>query len=138
MDTNQASGQWSELRQSLKDRWGQLTDEDLRAFENNMDHLVNTIQQKTGDAREEVARMVQSVFEQTMHQLERAVEATRDCSSGAAESVERTYDRVAENVRAGCHEAEGLVRQRPLESVAISFGAGILTGLVVALLTRNR
>ena len=135
---NPSPGQWDELRQMLKDRWGRLTDEDLRAFEGNMELLVSVIQQKTGEGRDNIGRVLKDVFEQGVRQVERAVEASKECTADTAESVQQTYDRVAENVRTGYHEAEGVVRQRPVESVAIAFGAGILTGLIVALLTRNR
>jgi len=136
--TESTQGQWHELKQLLKNRWRQLTEEDFRSFDGNMELLAGTIQQKTGEARETINSVLRSVFEQGTSQFERALEATRECSAGAADAVHQTYDRVAETVRTGYREAEDIVRQRPAGSVAVAFGAGILTGLIVGLMTRNR
>jgi hypothetical protein len=38
----------------------------------------------------------------------------------------------------GYDEAEAMVRRRPAESAAVCFGAGVLTGLVVALLIHRK
>ena len=48
------TGKWNEVRGKLKEKWGQLTDDDLRSFNGNVDQLVGRIQQRTGEARETV------------------------------------------------------------------------------------
>jgi len=41
-------------------------------------------------------------------------------------------------MRQGYEEAEKVVRQRPAESVAVCFGAGVLVGVFVGLMLRSR
>jgi len=38
-------GQWNQVRGELKKKWGQLTDDDLRFNNGNIDQLVGKIQQ---------------------------------------------------------------------------------------------
>ena len=47
-------GQWNQVRGELKKKWGQLTEDDLRFTNGNIDQLVGRIQSKTGEAREAI------------------------------------------------------------------------------------
>ena len=47
----QIIGNWGQLKGKVKQRWGQLTDDELQEVEGNYDQLVGLIQQKTGEAR---------------------------------------------------------------------------------------
>ena len=51
-------GNWNQIKGKVKQRWGQLTDDELSEVEGNIDQLVGLIQQKTGDAREQIERVV--------------------------------------------------------------------------------
>lgn len=48
------AGQWNQVRGQIKKRWGQLTDDDLKLVDGNIDQLVGRIQHKTGEAREAI------------------------------------------------------------------------------------
>ena len=54
MDWNRIEGNWKQLRGKVREKWGQLTDDDLQIQGGNIDQLVGKIQQKTGD-REQLA-----------------------------------------------------------------------------------
>ena len=59
MSTQQQTiGNWGELKGRVKERWGQLTDDELHEVEGNYDQLLGLIQQKSGEAREEIERTV--------------------------------------------------------------------------------
>src|SRR5277367_5521039 len=51
-------GQWNQVRGELKKKWGQLTDDDLRFNNGNIDQLVGKIQQRTGEAREAIEQFL--------------------------------------------------------------------------------
>jgi ElaB/YqjD/DUF883 family membrane-anchored ribosome-binding protein len=55
----------------------------------------------------------------------------------AGEAFREQYDHMAENVRAGYERAGEMVRRSPVESVAVAFGAGIITGVVVGLMLKK-
>ena len=59
MNKLQLKGDWNIAKGKLKQRWGKLTDDDLRFQEGQEDELVGRIQKRTGEAREVVERAVQ-------------------------------------------------------------------------------
>ena len=54
VNTQVLQGQWNQVRGQLKKKWGQLTDDDLRLSNGNIDQVIGRIQHKTGEAREAV------------------------------------------------------------------------------------
>ena len=52
-------GQWNELKGRVKERWGELTNDDLDRIEGRRDQLVGAIQQQYGRSRDEVEREVE-------------------------------------------------------------------------------
>ena len=42
---------WSDIKATLKSKWQQLSDHDLRGFKGSADQLVQMIQRRTGQAR---------------------------------------------------------------------------------------
>jgi uncharacterized protein YjbJ (UPF0337 family) len=49
---------WTELAGKVRERWGQLTEEELADVEGSVDRLVNLIQQKTGEARQQIEQLL--------------------------------------------------------------------------------
>ena len=58
--TDQAKGNWNELKGKLKQQYADLTDDDLLYEEGKEDELLGKIQKKIGKTREEVEREVNS------------------------------------------------------------------------------
>lgn len=56
MDTQQLKGKWNELKGKLKQKYADLTDDDLRYVEGKEDELYGKLQQKLGKTREEINR----------------------------------------------------------------------------------
>ena len=56
--SQQAKGNWKQFTGKLKEAWGVLTDDDMDRYEGKRDQLEGYIQEKTGEAREEVRRKV--------------------------------------------------------------------------------
>ena len=56
MKTETVSGNWTELKGKLKERWGKLTDDDLKVLEGKRDQLVGILQKRYGYAKEQAAR----------------------------------------------------------------------------------
>jgi uncharacterized protein YjbJ (UPF0337 family) len=131
-------GNWNEIKGKLRSKWGSLTDDDLTIFDGNVEQLVGTIQRKTGEARESVEQFFEHVTSEGVAALSRAGETVRAYSQQAADSVHETSHRAAASVRKGYAEVETAVRQRPAESLAVCFGVGVITGVVVTLLLRWR
>jgi uncharacterized protein YjbJ (UPF0337 family) len=54
MDSDKMKGKWNQLKGEIKRKWGQVTDDDLLQAEGNMDILIGTIQQRTGEQRDAI------------------------------------------------------------------------------------
>jgi uncharacterized protein YjbJ (UPF0337 family) len=51
-------GDWNIAKGKLKQKWGQLTDDDLQYVEGKEDELLGRIQKRTGEAKEIVEKYV--------------------------------------------------------------------------------
>src|SRR5215213_6147579 len=98
-------GNWNQLKGKVKQRWGQLTDDELSEVEGNFDQLVGLVQQKTGEARQQ---------------------------------IERTLTDLSSQAGGAFTQAREMVRRRPAESVAVAFGAGLIVGLIVGVVSGSR
>ena len=56
MNTLQVKGIWNVVKGRLKQRWAELTDDDLRYVEGQEDELVGRIQKRTGATRAAIER----------------------------------------------------------------------------------
>jgi len=134
--TNQQilEGNWSEIKGKLRQKWGQLTDDDLPQIRGEADQIIGVIQRKTGEAREAIERYLQ----EASGSAAAATGTVGDYAQQAAETVQQTARQAADQVRAGYDAAERFVRERPKESLAVCFGVGVITGVVIALFLRSR
>jgi uncharacterized protein YjbJ (UPF0337 family) len=58
MNWNQIEGKWKQYRGQVKEKWGQLTDDELDVIAGNRDKLVGKIQEKHGLNQEEAERQL--------------------------------------------------------------------------------
>ena len=62
MNTLTNKGNWNIAKGKLKQKWAQLTDDDLQYVDGKADELVGRIQKRTGERREEIKRTVDESF----------------------------------------------------------------------------
>lgn len=60
MNWDQVQGKWKQLKGSAKEKWGDLTDDDLTQIEGSRDKLVGKVQEKYGLAKEAAEKEVDS------------------------------------------------------------------------------
>jgi uncharacterized protein YjbJ (UPF0337 family) len=75
MNSDQIEGTWKQLKGKIKQRWGQLTDDQLDIVSGNWDRLSGLIQTHYGEAKEEAERQVKEFREQ--YETERDIKAGR-------------------------------------------------------------
>lgn len=61
MNDLRIKGNWNETKGKLKQKYGELTDDDLQFEEGKEDELVGRLQKKTGKSKDEVRRMISEV-----------------------------------------------------------------------------
>ena len=137
-------GKWNEIRGQLQSRWGQLTDDELQTAQGDADQLVGLIQRKTGESRKEVEQYLDQITTQGAAGISAATEAARQYGQQATEAARqygeqateaaRQYShQAADRMRQGYSSAEHMVQERPAESLAVAFGAGLIAGVIVGL-----
>jgi uncharacterized protein YjbJ (UPF0337 family) len=70
MNSDQLKGKWKQLKGSVKERWGKLTDDDLDVIDGRSEQLVGTIQERYGIAREAAQKQVDEWNAQSAHESE--------------------------------------------------------------------
>jgi uncharacterized protein YjbJ (UPF0337 family) len=58
MNSDQWQGKWKQVKGSIKERWGKLTDDDLDVIAGQRDQLAGRIQERYGIAKDEARRQV--------------------------------------------------------------------------------
>ncbi|NLS94726.1 MAG: CsbD family protein [Planctomycetaceae bacterium] len=138
MNQQVIEGSWNQVKGKLRERWGQITDDDLEKARGNVERLVGLIQEKTGEARGEVESYLETTAAGVASVVGRATDAVVCGAQQVAETVQQTAGQAIDSARAGYVQTERLVRNRPVESLAVCFGAGLITGVVIGLLTRSK
>jgi len=131
-------GNWNQIKGKVKQRWGQLTDDELAEVEGNIDQLVGLVQQKTGEARQQIERFILKLNEDAGGAFTQATEAARQYADQATDALRGAADQIRERGMEGYEEAQRIVRSRPAETVAVAFGAGLVVGLIVGMVASSR
>jgi uncharacterized protein YjbJ (UPF0337 family) len=131
-------GQWNQVRGELKKKWGQLTDDDLRFSNGNIDQLVGKIQQRTGEAREAIEQFLGEATAQGASAVAQAAGQVGQYARYAGDQVREGYNRISDQFGRGYDYSQDVIRENPGRSLATAFGVGILLGVVVGMALRSR
>ena len=58
MNTLEIKGDWNVIKGKLKQKWAELTDDDLQYVEGKQEELLGRIQKRTGETREAVEKAI--------------------------------------------------------------------------------
>lgn len=131
MTTHEVSrANWNRIIGKAKERWGQLTDDELTEAKGDMQQLTGLIEQKTGEARDSIEQFFDDVVSG------RSTDAAGTVKQYAREAQHKLQDAgqyVSDATRSGYRQTEQAIATHPMESTAIAFAAGIGVGLVLGL-----
>jgi len=60
MNKDTLEGNWKQAKGKLREKWGELTDDDVDKVDGKFDNLVGKLQERYGKAKEDVEREVKS------------------------------------------------------------------------------
>jgi len=138
INAQELQGQWNNLRGQVKQKWGQLTDDDLTMQGGNVDQLVGKIQQRTGEGREAIERFLNDLTSRGSSAVSSAAEAVGNFAQQAGSRFRDQYGQLSDQARDRYDMAQDMVRHNPGQSVAAAFGVGLVAGLIVGLALRSR
>jgi len=121
------TGEWNQLCGLARQRWSQLTEDDLGVQEGNLEQLVGRIQQKTGEGREAIEKFFSEITSRGSSAVAHAAEAAGQYAHQVGDRLRERYD-----------NAESLVRHHPTETVLAAFGIGLVAGVITGLAIRGR
>jgi uncharacterized protein YjbJ (UPF0337 family) len=61
MNTLEIKGDWNITKGKLKQKWAQLTDDDLQYAEGKHDELLGRIQKRTGETRQAIEKTIKAI-----------------------------------------------------------------------------
>jgi uncharacterized protein YjbJ (UPF0337 family)/ElaB/YqjD/DUF883 family membrane-anchored ribosome-binding protein len=134
ISSQELQGQWQSIRGKVKEKWGQLTDDDLQIASGNVDQLFGRIQQKTGQTK----RQIEDFFNDLMQSTGGVKHAAQDIAEQSRQAMHRVGEEVGEKVRDGYHRAERMVQEYPASSIASVFIGGLVTGVFIGLCMSSR
>ena len=138
VNAQQLQGSWNRIRGQVKEKWGNLSDDDLQMQNGNVDQVVGKIQQKTGETREAIELFLSQLTSKGASALSQAAETAGQFAHDAGRQIRDRYQDVAQHVSEGYEQAEHLIQHNPTKSVAAAFGVGLGIGLLVGLALRSR
>lgn len=62
MDTNILKGKWNQIKGKLKEKYGELTDDDVTYAEGKFDEMLGRLQEKTGRTADELKKEVSDLM----------------------------------------------------------------------------
>ena len=65
MNEDTLKGQWMQLKGKVHEKWGKLTDDDLKTIQGRSEQLIGRVQERYGIARAEAERQVKDWLRST-------------------------------------------------------------------------
>jgi uncharacterized protein YjbJ (UPF0337 family) len=122
MKAQELRGRWNQVRGKLKEKWGQLTDDDLQWGEGNIEQIVGKIQQRTGEDRSKIEKFLDELSEE------------QPTGARTREYAQQGYDYAREQARRGVSRAQGMIHERPAESLTTVLVVGVAAGVLLGLM----
>lgn len=130
--TQDVQTRWGVLRDRISQRWEELTRGELDSIGADFDALVTMIQERTGEAREEVEKTLRQFDETASSLFERAAATAQSYAAYATDAARDGAQQAGQMLHTQHEEAKALVRKRPTESFALAFGVGLAAGLLLS------
>lgn len=149
MNTFHFDAAWDQVKGKLRQRFAQLTDDDLEFAKGKGEEMLGRLEMKLGMAREDLTDLLNELkheaapmrfkIDQAKSQVgsmardlkERATHAAGDFRSAASERAERAYGRAREEVRTWTDDGTEYVREHPRQALLGAFAAGFVVGLLI-------
>jgi uncharacterized protein YjbJ (UPF0337 family) len=124
-------GHWNQMKGEIRRKWGQLTEDDLNWSGGNIDQLVGRIQQRTGETRETIEKFLNHLTREGGSAVSSAVESVGSYAQDLSHRFRDQYGQISEHAQEGYVSLRDYVGRNPIQWLAIAFGVGVMTGMLV-------
>jgi uncharacterized protein YjbJ (UPF0337 family) len=133
MDWNRIDGNWKQMKGTVKEKWGKLTDDDLTLINGRRDQLEGKIQERYGFAKDQARKEIEDWYRSIESDLAEQIEAIRadiqTLTSTIARIANKQIGRAQDRAIEAANDADGAIRRNPLSAVAIALGLGFVYGV---------
>lgn len=126
-------GDWNQVAGSVKAKYGQITDDELKEVEGNFQKLTGLVQRKTGKGIEQVEAFVHDLFEKAGIACSDVAQQTGECMQSTGQVLQQGYEYVADHARAGYEQTQRAIANRPTESVVAALAVGLIAGVAIGI-----
>lgn len=144
MTSQELRGRLNEFKGQIREKWGQLTDDDFTQSQGNIDQLMGTIQTKTGQSREEIEKFFNSLGQggnqataKASEFVSQASEKVREMAGPALERAREGYDSARQYATHSVDEARHMVQDHPTQALMVALGVGAVVGLLIGMSMRS-
>jgi uncharacterized protein YjbJ (UPF0337 family) len=129
MNTDVFAGKWKQIRGAAKQRWGELTDDDLKKVEGRLDRFTGVIQERYGYSRDRVESEVAQF-------LERFKDGRSVSGDGFVDTLQETVSEAPTKVRESAKELPVKARESVAGNRWMLFAGLLVVALALAFLVR--
>ena len=138
MNAYDIKGRWNEIKGKVREKWGQLTDDEMSRVQGNYEQLVGLIEQKTGEPRMQIESFLTHLTEQGKSFVNQMTDTVQEYAGQAADVVRSAATHATDAARNRIQDTRRVVKRHPVESLAICFGVGMIVGAVLGLTLKSR
>jgi uncharacterized protein YjbJ (UPF0337 family) len=124
---------WHAVVGKVKEKFGQITGDELTRIQGNFDQLVSLIERKTGQTREQVEEFLNSCSDSASDAYRKVADKGQQVYNQASEYVDEGLRQVRERAGESYAYAKQTVARRPAESLAVVAGIGLLAGIAIGM-----
>jgi uncharacterized protein YjbJ (UPF0337 family) len=127
------SGNWHTVVGKVKEKFGQITSDDLTKVQGNMDQLIGLIERKAGQTREQAEEFLSTIQHKAEGAFRNASDKGQQAYNQASEMLDEGVKQVSQRAGEGYEYAKETVSRRPAESLAVVTGLGVLAGIAIGI-----
>lgn len=127
--TKELSEKWDTVANATKKQFSQISDQDLKRTEGDLNELAAIIQKKAGKTR----KQVEEFFDECCGSADSMAGQVTHLANNAGESIREGYNQAAEQARRGYESTVSTISDNPVRSLAVGLGLGLVVGLLIGM-----
>jgi uncharacterized protein YjbJ (UPF0337 family) len=124
---------WNLMADAIKEKFHQVTDEELREVNGSVQRLIALLQQKTGQNRQQVEAFMSDVCAQNGSTLANFYETMSGYAESASASIQKGYKQLSQHAQEGFSQSSDAIASRPVLSVGAALGIGLIAGIAIGM-----
>lgn len=122
---------WDAIKARLKQRYAQLTDDDLAFVEGKGEELLAIIRQKVGASVEDLRALLGELHDEAAEQWQHMKTKAGELADETAAQAATVCEQAQESFCTVCERGEDFVRQHPRKSLVGALCVGLVAGLLL-------